>query len=501
MKKGAILSYLLIFIFVFTILLVGILNFILNQLKLSEERIYWHQAFNIAEAGLEYYRWCLNNDTEQTCQLQKEYEDLNGNTIGAFQLQLDINSGCGLIISQNIISTGFTQKFPNVKRKISAFYANESVAKYSYILNSNVWIGADHTIHGPYFSNGGIRFDGQNLSIVSSAQENWECTNSFGCGPEGVGYGLGLCPPECQIINKRCICPGVFSTNQNSIRDLFSFPNPSFDFGSITVNLAQIKDLTKNQGRGLYFGPSNAYGYRIAINQDNLKAWKVTDVNWLSGICTIVNDVVICDGEQCRPECVQCVSNKCIVKEPTPKTEQLIFDGQIPQNCGAIFFEDNLWLGRETEPLIIKGKITIASADLITPGKKISVWLQGNIEYTKYDGTDGLSVISQGNNLISLYSPNNMTLRGIFIAQNGFFGRNHYPCSSYSPFCLRDSLSIFGSVVSAGRVGAQWLTLGGHIVSGYKSRGTYVDRNLIYNPPVFTPFLSSQFRILNWEEF
>lgn len=500
MKKGAILTYILIFAFVFGILLAGLLNFILGELKLSEEKISWHQALNIAEAGLEYYKWCINNNIAQNCGLEKEYKDILDRPIGKFQIQFNTNSNCGSIISQKIISTGFTYKFPNLKRKVSAFYGKESVAKYSYILNSNVWVGEDHIIRGPYFSNGGIRFDGKNLSTVSSMQQNWECTPSFGCGPEGVGYGIGLCPPECQITDKKCICPGVFSTTQNSSRDLFSFPNPQFDFAGITVNLAQIKDLTKNQAQGLYFGPSNAFGYRIAINQENLKVWKITSVNWLNGICIVVNEEIVCDGEQCKPECPQCTSNKCVVREPVPKTEQLIFDGQIPQNCGAIFFEDNLWIGKETEPLTIKGKITIASADLTNPGKKTSVWLQGSIEYTKYDGTDGLTIISQGNNLIGLYSPNNMILRGIFIAQNGVFGRNHYPCSRYSPYCLRDSLSIFGSVVSAGRVGTQWVTLGGHIVSGYKSRESCIDQNLIHNPSIFTPFLSQQFKIVNWEE-
>lgn len=500
MKKGAILSYILIFIFVFTILLVGILNFILNQLRISQERIYWHQAFNIAEAGLEYYKWCLNNDTEQTCYLQKEYEDINGNTIGSFQLQVGTNSSCGLTISQNIISTGVTQKFPNVKRKISAFYVNESVAKYSYILNSNVWVGADQIIRGPYLSNSGIRFDGQNLSTVSSAQEKWECTNFFGCGPNGVGYGLGLCPPECQIIEKKCICPGVFSTTQNSNRGLFLFPVPLLDFEGITTNLAQIKDATKNQRLGLYFGPSNAFGYRITINQENLKVWKVTSVDLLENICIIVNDTTVCDGEKCRPECPQCVSNKCKIQEPVPKTEELIFDGIVPQNCGTVFFEDNLWVGKKEEPLLIKGKVTIASADLITPGQKTSVWLAGNINYTNYEGADGLTIVSQGDNLIALHSPDNMVLRGIFIAQKGRFGRNHYPCAKYPNYCIRNSLSIFGSIISAGHIGTQWITLGGQIVSGYRNRETYVDKNLIYNPPPFTPFLFSRFGIIKWEE-
>jgi hypothetical protein len=87
-----------------------------------------------------------------------------------------------------------------------------------------------------------------------------------------------------------------------------------------------------------------------------------------------------------------------------------------------------------------------------------------------------------------------MTLRGIFVAQKGRFSRNHYPGNT------RQSLTIYGSIVSNGRVGTQWVSIGGHVVSGYLNRETYVDSSLIYEPPVFTPFLSSQFKIVKWEE-
>ena len=499
MKQGVITVYVLVFGTIFLLFLAGLLGFILMQLRLSEQKIAWQQSLNIAEAGLNYYKWCLNNNIEN-CQLEKEYQDASGKTIGKFQVKPQTFLSCGMISSQKILSTGWTLKFPQIKRSVFAFFQRESVAKYNYILNSNVWAGPDHLILGPYHSNGGIRFDGTNLSTVFSAREKWVCTSSFGCGPQGVGHGIGLCPPECQIINFECVCPGVFSTTKNSNKDLFSFPLPPFDFSAITVNLAQIKNLTKDQRLGLYFGPSQAFGYHVLINKDNLKVWKVTEVNWLDGICTIVNEEVICDGSPCKPECPICVSGKCAVKEPTIKKEVLIFDGQIPTDCGVLFFEDNVWIGNENQTSTIKGKITLASANLIEPAKKTSIWLQGNIDYTKYDGSDGFLAISQGNNLIGLYSPNYLTLRGIFVAQNGFFGRNNYPCSKYSPYCIRESLKIFGSIVSNQRVGTQWVTLGGQIVSGYKKRDSFPDANLIYNPPLFTPFLSPTFKIFGWEE-
>ena len=498
-SKGIITSYVLVFGVIFLIMLAGLLGFILTQLKISKQKIAWHEAFNIAEAGLEYYKWCLNNNV-QNCSTTKSYYDTSGKEIGKFEIQFESNQSCGKLISQKIVSVGYTSDFPNLKRKISTFYAKESVAKYSYILNSNVWVGSDHVINGPYHSNGGIRFDGTNYSTVSSAQSSWVCTASFGCGPQGVGYGIGLCPPECQIINFQCVCPGVFSTTKNSNRDLFLYPVPQFDFAGITVDLAQVKKTTKDNGMGLYFGPSGAFGYHVVVNGEYINVKKVTQVRIIDDLCTVVNDKVICQGDPCSSECSKCQSGRCIVEEPVIQSETGLGNFQIPSDCGTIFFEDNLWIGNENQTSTIKGKITIVSANLTGTSQKTNVWLQGSIEYASSSQVDGLTIISQNNLLIGLYSPNIMSIKGIFVAQNGFFGRNYYPCSKYSPYCIRDKLTITGSIVSSGRVGTQWTNQGGQVISGYLNRETYVDPNLLYNPPIFTPFLSSEFKIVKWEE-
>lgn len=496
-SRGAVLVYILGFVALFLILIAALFEFVSFQLRISQKKIAWHEALNIAEAGIEYYKWCLNNGVSG-CEGERDFVDSSGNVVGKFKIEAFKNAQCGITFSTKIVSTGWTTKFPEIKRKVSAFFDRESVAKYAFILNSNVWVGSDHVINGPFHSNGGIRFDGTNLSSVSSAQKNWVCTNSFGCGPSGVGYGWGLCPPECQTISNQCVCPGVFSTTQNSNRDLFFYPVPQFDFSAISADFAQIKNLTKNQGLGLYFGPSGAKGYRVVINQREIKVWKVLKVNLIDGVCTIVQDKVICDNDPCQPECPKCISNTCVVKDPVISQEALIFQGQIPEDCGVIFFEDDLWVGREDQPLLIKGKITIAAANLEDPSKKVNAWLQGNINYTTSDGSDGLLILAQNNNLIGLYSPNYLTLRGIFVAQKGFFGRNYYPPNL--PYSKRENLTIFGSIVSEGRVGTKWVRTGGGFISGYQNRQTYIDPNLLYNPPLFTPFLSSQFKVVNWQE-
>lgn len=484
MKKGIISIYLLVFGTLFLILFFSILDFGLSQIKISRERIAWQKSLEIAEAGINYYRWCLNNEVENNCQTEKEYEDIFGNVIGKFKITLERSVNCNQNISQKIISEGFTFEFPNIKRRISVFYGRESVAKYSYVLNSNVWVGQDHQIRGPYHSNGGIRFDGRNFSSVSSAQTSWVCTSSFGCGPEGRGYGQGLCPPECQIINNQCICPGVFSTTLNSNTSLFSFPVPSFDFQGVSVDLAQIKLAAQNLG-GIYLPPSKQInpqgkGWHLIFYPDGrVEAKIITALSSTCGYSLEYDGFPLCGRAQ-NGYWQQNYFN--ILSEYTYQTFIL------PSSCSAVFVEDNLW-----PEGTIRGKVIVASANLIDPNKDSDVILNYNLNYAG-TGNDGLTLISERNILIGPSSPDNMILKGIFIAQKGRFSRNHYPGN------IKNSLTIQGSIVSAARVGTQWITLGGHIVSGYRNRETFVDLNLIYSPPVFTPLISHQFKIVRWEE-
>lgn len=492
-SKGIITTYVLVFGGVFLILLGGISSFILLQLRQSNQRAAWNASLHIAEAGVNYYHWCLNNEVQQDCLTEKDYLDLDENAVGKFSLETAETVFCGETIQRKIISTGWTDEFPQIKRKISVSYARLSVGKYSYILDNNVWIGDDHEIRGPYHSNGGIRMDGENQSLVTSSAPDgeWICTDSFGCSSCPTSHG-------CEIKDSNCVCPGVFTTTNNSSPDLFSFPVTSFDFSGITVSLAEMKESAIN-GNGLYFGSSGVEGYRIVIDGDNVKVWKVLTTTMLDKICTVVGFKVICDGGICEAECHECQDGKCVVKDPVIETEEFIGSYPILQSCGLIFFEDDLWIGKEDEESNVKGKITIASADLIDSNNKTDVWLQGNINYVRGSELDGLIVIAQRNNLIGLYSPDIMELRGIFIAQNGFFGRNHYPCNKYSSHCLREKLEIFGSITSNGRVGTQWIS-GSQIVSGYLKRESYFDSNLVYNPPPFAPYIEPDFKIIKWEE-
>jgi len=453
-QKGAITTLTLVFASVFLLIFSGLIGFILIQLKQSQQKVAWNQSLSIAEAGLNYYRWHLAHFPDDLSgEGEYDYADPEGGNIGKYSLEIEGTQQCGQTTAVTITSTGWTNKLPNTKRTVSVKYIQSTVADFAYLLNDNVWAGSDREIKGPYHSNGGIRMDGENKSLVTSARETWTCTSSFGCSPSQE-------------------MPAVFTT-ANGNEELFSFPVPPFDFDGITMDLANIKGLTQG-GQGIYLPPSGEEGYHVILNND--QSMDVYEITQLTSIYAY-------DTE-----------NGWHWEDSVINSENFLNNYPIPSSCGLVFIEDNLWIEGES-----KGKTTIVSADLINPNLETDIWLEGNIEYTTKDGSDGLVLVGQHNNLIGLNVPDTLELHGVFIAQTGHFGRNHYNCSQYWPECKRSSLEMYGSVISNGRVGTKW-TSGTTWVSGFEKRENIYDPQQSYNPPSFLPAISEEHIFKEWEE-
>ena len=464
-NEGAVIPILLVFGSIFLVLFGGITSLILFELRAQDKRAAFDQALYIAEAGINYYQWCLNHGLED-CEIEKEVLDSQANLLGVFSLDIDETQSCGQTIQRKVVASGWTNKFPETKRKISVIYARPSVARYSYMIDESVWAGDDRTIRGFYHSNGGIRMDGTNFSLVSSSSPlgEWICTSSFGCGSCPVSHG-------CRLESGNCICPAVFTTTNNSNPGLFDYPITPLNFDGFIGDVDDIKDAAV--ANLTYFDPSididsSADGYHVKLKDNGtLEVWIITDLSSVSGYS---------------------------LEEGWHDDEFIIEDEYwyqtypISASCGVFYFEDDLWIEGT-----LKGRLTIASANLLTSGAYTDVVIPGSIDYTTDDGSDVLEVIAERNMLISPISPDSMVLRGIFIAQDGRFGINHYIDNE------KTLLQTFGAVISRGRTGTQW-TAGGEIISGYRTRDDYIDSNLIYGAPPFTPHLEPDFRVIKWEE-
>jgi len=463
-QKGAIIMMVIVFGGIFLLLFGGLSGLIFFQLRQSLQKWAWTESLEIAEAGIDFAKWCQNHGIDPV--LEKDFFDPQGNKVGAFSLQILSTTACDETVNTEILSTGWTQDFPDIQRTIKTILGQASVGQYAYLLNDNVWAGADREVRGYYHSNGGVRMDGENQSIVSSAQESWVCTDSFGCN-------YWDCPDDCTAQGNACLCPGVFTTTGNSSPDLFFSPAPLFDFEGITIDLANIKNLVFAFPQEKYWPPvneidANGLGYDLKLkNTGQFEVWIITDLD----------DTYAYSLEQGWHDDYFIIEN-----------EYLYSTHYLDLDCSLLFFEDNLWVQGK-----IKGKATIVSADLINPTKDTNVVLSHDIEYTTLDGSDGLALVGQNNVLIGPDSLDTMELRGIFVAQKGHFGRNHYPWN------LKEKLEIYGSIMSNGRVGTKW-TSGSVVISGYSKRENYIDSNLIYSAPPFVPSITPDFEIIHWEE-
>ncbi len=446
--------------------------FIVTQSRLIAQRVELETAGQIAEAGLNYYKWYLahfpndvTNGTGLPGPYVGVYSDPEGGPIGEYSLSIASTTYCGDVASIRVTSVGHTYEMPDVRRTMTARYTKPTVADYAFILNSNVWAGADRVVNGPYHSNGGIRFDGTNNGSVTSGQTTWTCNSSFGCSPSG---------------NRN----GVFTTTGNPNTALFDYPATNIDFNGITVDLSQMKTKSQNNG-GLYIPPAGGTnaGYRITFNSNNtITVRRVTSTVLHRGNATGL-------------------STDWADERNIPNGTTLVGTYPISATCPLIYVEDKVWLEGT-----VASKVAIAAAsDTATDPSMI---LQGNITYTSATSS-GLLAIAEQDVLIGVNVPEDMYINGIFIAKNGKYGRNLYCgtgvtggiCSgnslptAYLSSAALNSENFNGTIVSNGRVGTQW-TNG----SGFNIRYNTYDRNLVDNPPPLIPSTSDDYEFSDWQD-
>lgn len=463
-RRGYLIVLTLVYGAIFFSIITAFMGFIMTENRLQKIKTSRERSLQIAEAGLDYYKWYLahyptdlQNGTGAAGPYVHPYEDPELGRIGEFSLEVEGTMMCGDIASVDIYATGMVDDAPDYARTVYARYARPTVAEFSYIINSNVWAGADRTIVGPYHSNGGVRMDGTNNSTVSSGVESWLCSSTFGCSPNATQ-------------------DGVFGAGLNN--EYWSFPSPPINFTGLSVDLAAMK--AKAQSSGRYFAPSGDDGYHIVLlGNGTFNLYRVTDTTQVMGYTTEA-------GWQ---------NERHIIA-----SETLLGNYTIPDGCPVIFTEDKLWL----EGVVTK-RITVAAANVTTIGVDPYLILENDITYASATGTStpGLLAIGEHSVLIPLDSPNNMILNGIFVAQLGRFGRNHYDTDDLSgsldPYVIQNSLTVHGTIVSNGREGTKW-TAGGVQTSGYTTRTNSYDRDLVANPPPLTPHTSDTYGFIEWRE-
>jgi len=418
-KQGYLLVLVLVFGSVFFMIFSALMGYVISQKQLQEFRNNKAYSLNIAEAGLDYYKWFLAHNPDDTTNgtglpgpYVHQYTTASGTVLGEYSLEVSANQLCGTTMSMDIQSTGYTDDAPDVSRTLYARYARPTVAEYAYIINDNVWAGSDRQIIGPYHSNGIIRMDGTNNSTVSSGQADWQCNNGeLNCDPP---YSTG------QTLD------AVFGAGPNY--SLWQTSVPPVDFAGIILDLSAMETSAISAGR--HWAPSGARGYHI---------------NFLGS------------GNTFQIYRVDSTYNNHII---TGETSLGTFS--IPSDCPLIFVEDKLWLEGELDT-----RVSVAAAR-VSNSYDPDIILMDNITYTSQSG--GLLAVGENNVLIGIDVPDVMEVNGIFVAQEGYFGREYYG-SSYGSDRCKDELTINGTIVSRGRVGTKWTGSGCTSSSGPYSSG------------------------------
>lgn len=464
-QAGYLLILVLVFGSIFGVILSSFISYIVTQNQLVNFRYEQQRATEIAEAGLNYYRWHLahfpadvTDGTGLPGPYVHVYKDPLGTDIGEFSLEVSSSTYCGAIAAIDIASTGFTYDNPSAKSTVRARYVRPSVAEYSFITNSGVWYGEDETVVGPVHSNQGIRMEAAHNATIGSGQSSWTCDSSYGCSPT-------------RVVN------GVYTTSGLATPGLFNFPVSPIDFAGISLDLSDIKNKAINKG-GIYYGPSGAYGYSVTFYGDGtVNVRRVTNTYDYQSYSSA-------QGWHYGERNAITASTNLATKTINP-------------SCPVLFFEDKVWVKGD-----VRQKVTLAAANL-SLGAETNVVLSGNLSYIP--GSDaGLLVLAEDDIDLGLDVPNDMTISGIFIAQNGRYGRNFYHTSyfssTYDPYVIRNSLNTLGTVVSNQRSVTTWLSGGGTVTSGFRNNISSYDRNQVDDPPPLTPETNDVYIFKKWQQ-
>jgi hypothetical protein len=457
-------GYILIQIIVFGAIAIYILGALTGwatiDIKASRQAGSKELAIQIAEAGIDYYRWHLahaptdyQDGTGQSGPYVHDFFDKNENKIGTFTLNITAPPiGSSLVI---VKSTGKSVTEPTVTRTIQAKFAKPSIAKYAVVANDVMRFGEGTEIFGPIHSNNGIRFDGVTHNIISSSMTSYDDPDHLGANEFGIHtHYSSVDPLPPATVPSR---PDVFAAGRQ-------FPVPAIDFTGITADIAQMK--TDAIAHGYWRASSGKLGYHIVL-KDN-------DTFDLYSVSKIVTD------------------RDCADSTWSIKTESLISQNIAFPINGLIFLEDDVWVDGK----INSARITIIAAVLPdNSSTRKNIIINKDLLYTNYDGTDVIGLIAQNNINVGLESEDNLQIDAALIAQKGRVGRYYYSSSCSNTYYKRQNLTLNGMIATAVRYGFAY-TDG----NGYQTRNLNYDGDLLYGPPPSFPLTSDQYITLSWEE-
>jgi len=528
-QSGIITPLVLVIASVLIIFAVSLMNWSLTEYKNTVRKVKRNQSLQIAEAGVNYYKWhlahdsadfkdgndwCCDNDPllsfadcSNLCgPYEHEYKDYNDAIIGQFSLLITPPEVGSTITT--VESTGHAYGNDAVQKKVTSLIGKRSLAEYSFLANSPLWLGENEGFSGPIHSNGGIRFDTVATAEVTSAVESYNCA--------GTGHG-------CTGIKD-----GIWGSGGPTT--FWRFPVPVVDFDLFSVSLADIK--AEAIADGLYFGDNSGICGDGICGKTESRALCPADCLASCGnnICNPGENNITCtkdcplagylvrfllDGTvnvyKVNTLMSQVGYYNFEVSSWRNEAEQtnnitLLNNFPMPAN-GLIFIEDDVWVDG-----IVNGKVTVGAAIFpIDVNNYARIRINDNIQYLARNGNNVLGLMAQGDILVPKYAPTDLTIDAMLLSQNGHvyyreYIRDIYCYLGYSSYCdanrVKNSIEVYGGIITnlfwtwtwVDWDGFSWVTVG-----GYDNTSTIYNNFLTFAPPPFFP-TSENFEVLSWEE-
>ncbi len=454
---GGVLIYELVIMFVLSLIMLPIVGNALLQLRAIRGTVNREMAFQIAEAGVNYYQWRLahfptdyQDGTGAAGPYVHDYIDADTNQkIGEFSLTITPPPTGSTVVM--IRSTGYTLANPNQRRTVTVRYGIPSLARYAFLTHNGVWIGDTESVSGELHANNGIRFDGTGNAPITSSKTTYTCFSWQG----------SPCP---------ALRPGIWGSAPQSTQDYWQMSVPNIDFSTVTADLSTIKN---NAQAPFYLSPSNAQGYSLVFNANGTVS--VYRVNSLR-------------SHETGWDVNGAAHNEDIDYGTSGGARTLLFTQALPAN-GLIDVEDRAWVEGT-----VSGRVMVAAARLpYNPNTAPSIIIPNNLVYAAKDGNHSLGLLAQKDILVSYYAPNTLEINAALIAQNGSAQRYYFPGN------IKTSITLYGAIMTYGVWTWSWVNGSGQTVSGYPSTNTVYDSYLLYAPPPSFPLTSSGYQQISWE--
>jgi len=429
-------------------------------------------AFQIAEAGLDYYRWHLakwpndfRDGTNAPGPYIHDFEDADGNVIGQFELEIATTTASSIV---TVTSTGvYTAGEFDAHRTLRARYAIPSLAKFAAVVHEDSRFGEGTVVHGPIHSNGGIRFDGVSYNVVSSALTTYGDPDHSGSNEYAVHTHISPTDP---------LPNATLPARQDVFVAGRRIGEPAFSFSSLTTSLSALRTSAQG-GIGAYYGPSGGVGYEIVLKtNDTYDLYRVTSMKNAPGNCPASTQSGWASWT---------VNSRVLLGNYAFPTHQLIF------------LEDHVWVSGSID----SARLTIAAARFPdNASNRRNIIVNSDITYSGYDGEEVLGLVAQNSVLVGLESEDDLRIDAALVAQNGTVGRMYYagsgnPQSSCGGFTVRNRITLYGMIASYERYGFAYTD-----DTGYQIRDITYDADLLYAPPPMFPLASSQYETISWEE-